>query len=143
MSERTFWAYWFMTVIFLAVSLLVFPEAIYLSMMMTVIHGIHFFLKQPEISAFPMQVRIGYLGFLALGQVPFLGWFYWIMLAGGMARLTTGYCLMARLTALMPWNRSQPMSWHLLGKIISAPSTSDILLQLTKGRQQEFDAGAT
>ncbi len=52
----------------------------------------------------------------------------WVPLAGAVARVLFGYCMMARMISLLPWNRSAPFSVALLGKtFFSAPTRGNIL----------------
>lgn len=130
MNERIIWNYWFLTVICIAIGIFAWPQAIFLAMVLTMIHTIHFLFRQPGLIEFPIQVRIGYLGLLALGQVPVLDWIYWILLIGGTVKLTTGYCPLARMVSLLPWNRSQPMNLNLLKKVIFTPTIPGSAIQL-------------
>ena len=124
MNKYLIWIYWFLTATFLAVSLFINAEAIYVAMAINFIHAAHFYIKSPHITAFPMQVRIGFLGLLAIGMVSPFQWIHWIQLIGGSIMLTTGYCPLARMLSLLPWNRSLPMSFHLLRTVIFTPPTS-------------------
>ena len=51
---------------------------------------------------------------LLLGQWEPMSWIHWAQLIGTSARVLTGYCLLARLTSLMPWNRAQALSRQLV-----------------------------
>lgn len=121
MNKNTIWAYWFLTVIFLGLSLFIWPKAIYLAIAINFIHAIYFIIRKSGLTAFPMQVRLGYLGLLILGLVTFFSWLHWIQLIGGTIMLTTGYCPMARMLSLLPWNRNKDMSWKLIKTIIFTP----------------------
>ena len=44
-----------------------------------------------------------------------------ILTAGTTARVLTGYCAMARLLILLPWNRSVPLTLRRIGIIASHP----------------------
>lgn len=130
MNERIILSYWWLTVISVAVAIFAWPHAIFLAITLTVIHTIHFLIRQPGILEFPIQVRISYLGLLALGQIPVLGWIYWILLIGGTVKLMTSYCPLARIVSLLPWNRSQSMSLSLLKKVIFTPTISGSAIKL-------------
>jgi hypothetical protein len=43
-----------------------------------------------------------------------MGWMHWIQLAGTSAMVTVGYCPLARMLGLLPFNRSQPLTWSLV-----------------------------
>jgi hypothetical protein len=132
MNERIIWSYWFITVVSVAIAMFIMPSAIYLAIGITAIHTLHFQLKQPGITAFPIQVRISYIGLLSLGLIPEFSWIYWILLIGGSVKLITSYCPLARLVSLMPWNRTQSMSWRLLKRVILTPTISGSAIQLVK-----------
>ncbi len=121
MNKYIIWSYWFLTVIFVGISLFVWPKAIYLAIAINVTHAIHFVLRKSGMSTFPMQIRIGYLGLLILGLAPFFSWVHWIQLIGGTIMLTTGYCPMVRMLSLLPWNRNKTMSWNLVKIILFTP----------------------
>ncbi|MCU7932095.1 MAG: hypothetical protein KZQ90_14935 [Candidatus Thiodiazotropha sp. (ex Codakia rugifera)] len=129
MNERTIYYYWLLTNIFLAAGLLISPYVLYLAMGVTIVHSVHFLILQPGIILFPMQIRIGYLVLLTLGQVAFLGWIHWIQLLGTTALLTTGYCPLARVLSLAPWNRIRPLSWNLFVTTIFTPPVSGSIVQ--------------
>jgi hypothetical protein len=130
MNERAIYRYWLVTDTFLATGLLFWPPALYLAMAVTLLHGVHFLLHSPQVTAFPMQVRIGYLGLLIIGQATFFGWVNWVQLAGTTALLTTGYCPLARILCLMPWNRNRALSWRLFATAIFSPPVDGSILQL-------------
>ena len=77
-----------------------------------------------------MQVRIGFLGLLILGQAPFFGWVNWVQLVGNTALLTTGYCPLARILSLMPWNRTRALSWKLVTTAIFTPPVDGSIVQV-------------
>lgn len=121
MNKNTIWGYWFLTVIFLGISLFIWPKVIYLAIAINFTHAIHFVVRKSGLTTFPMQVRLGYLGLLTLGLIPLFSWVHWIQLIGGAIMLTTGYCPMARMLSLLPWNRNKEMSWNLLQTILFTP----------------------
>ena len=121
MYKNTIYGYWLLTVIFLGVGLFIWPKAILIAIAINLIHSIHFVLRKRGITSFPMQVRLGYLGLLILGLVQLFSWIHWVQLIGGIIMLTTGYCPMARMLSLFPWNRNKAMSWNLLQTILLTP----------------------
>ena len=131
MNERTVSNYWLAIALPLAVGLLLWPPALYLAMAVTLVNCIHYLLRAPGITAFPMQVRIGFLGLLVLGQLPYLGWINWVQLAGITALITVGYCPLARILSLMPWNRTRPMSWNLFTTAIFSRPVPGSILKVT------------
>jgi len=73
---------------------------------------------------FPAQLRIAYVAWLALGtHIPELYIMMPITTIGLGANLAFGYCPLARLMTLLPWNRDQPLSWHFVAQAaLKAPA---------------------
>jgi hypothetical protein len=95
---------------------------------LTVIQTVHYFFRDRYITAFPVQVRLGYLLLLVLGTYPPLGFIHWVQLAGTTAVVTVGYCPLARIMVLMPWNRSRPLTFALVwDTIVSPPVTGSVM----------------
>lgn len=130
MGERTIYGYWLITDLFLAAGLFFWPPALLAAIVLTAVHSVHFLLRQPDMTSFPMQVRTGYLALLIIGQVPYFRWVNWIQLIGTTALLTTGYCPLARILSLAPWNRNQPMSWGLFSKAVFTPPVDGSIVQV-------------
>jgi hypothetical protein len=130
MNETKIRTYWLITALFIAAGLLLWPPVLYLAMAATLVHSLHFLAHEPKITSFPMQVRSGFLGLLILGQAPYFGWVNWIQLAGITPLLTIGYCPLARILSLMPWNRTRPMSRRLFAKAIFSPPVAGSIQQL-------------
>jgi hypothetical protein len=64
---------------------------------------------------FPAQLRIAYIGWLTLGTfVPELLPMMYITTVGLGAMLAFSYCPLARMLYLLPWNRTQRLTWHLV-----------------------------
>ena len=80
-------------------------------------------LERGRMSAMAVQVRIAFLLLVCSALfVPGLHGLLYVPLVGVAARLLTGYCLLARLVWLLPWNRQQPLSGRLLRRtLFSAP----------------------
>jgi hypothetical protein len=83
-------------------------------MILTIIQAAHFSWRDHSMTAFPVQVRIAYLGLLVLGLWGSLGWIHWVQWVGTSVRVAIGYCLLARTMSLLPWNRFESMSMDLL-----------------------------
>jgi hypothetical protein len=39
-----------------------------------------------------------------------IGWWYWLPCIGTWAQIIFGYCGVARMVSLLPWNRSEPLT---------------------------------
>ena len=122
------WWYWLATDGLLIGSVAGWRWGIYPAVALTVLQAVHYLVRERCIAAFPVQVRLGYLLLLVLGMYPPLGFIHWIQLAGTTAVVTVGYCPLARIMVLMPWNRSRPLSVALAwNTIISSPVAGSIL----------------
>ncbi len=71
---------------------------------------------------FPVQVRIAYFVWVAVGTyVPYMVLLMYITLVGLATNLFLGYCPLARMMYLMPWNRDEKFSVELLGRVFLSP----------------------
>ncbi len=129
MSKYTVWIYWFVTDVCLALGLMLWPELLYVTMLVVVLHSVQFYIKSPYVFSFPMQVRLGYLGLLMLGQLPYCSWINWVQLVGTTALLSVDYCPLARMLSLMPWNRHQVLSWSFVRRAIFSMPVSGSIIQ--------------
>ena len=85
-------------------------------------------MRASGVAAFPVQVRVAYLGLLVAAQWQPLYWIYWVQLVGTTAMVMFDYCFLARCLSLLPWNRTEPLSFHLvLRTFFSAPVPGNIL----------------
>jgi hypothetical protein len=90
--------------------------------------ALHFIVRERSLSAFPVQVRVSYLGLLLFGLWEYGHFIYWIQLAGTSAMVLADYCPLARFLSLMPWNRRESFSWKLLVRtFLSRPVRGSIL----------------
>lgn len=137
MNERTNWAYWFVTDVCLALGLLWWPPALFLAMAVTAVHIVHFLRLAPGITAFPMQVRLGYLALLVSGQADWFAWVNWVQLVGTTALLTVGYCPLARILSLMPWNRNRALSWKLVATAFFTPPVDGCILDVVSPESEQ------
>jgi len=124
------WRYWLVTDILLIGNLAGWRWGAYPVIALTVIQSLHYLARQRRVMAFPVQVRLGYLLLLVLGTWAPLGFIHWIQLAGTTAVVTVGYCPLARILALMPWNRSRPLSAALAWQIVCAPPVEGSILEV-------------
>jgi hypothetical protein len=108
------WWYWAATVILLASYLSGWSTGIYLAILLCFIQIGHVVWLTKSASAFPVQVRVTYVLMLAAGLWESLQWIHWVQLVGTSARVSVGYCFLARSLSLAPWNRWQPITWGLV-----------------------------
>jgi len=116
------WWYWAAMVLLLA-GKAIWPAIVLVAVGLGAVQCVHFYLRAERIGALPVQVRIAYLGLLAAGLWPPLVFIHWLLLAGTMARVGFDYCPLARTLALMPWNRTQPLTGRLVRRAYLTPPT--------------------
>ncbi|MET0029646.1 MAG: hypothetical protein ABW101_18595 [Candidatus Thiodiazotropha sp.] len=122
------WWYWLVTALLLSAGFFVTPDAFLGAIGVTVWQLIHYRLREGSNNAFPVQVRFWYLMLLLVALPGPMQWLYWVPTIGTWAQLIFGYCTMARLVSLFPWNRSEPFSWSLVRRtFFSAPVRGNIL----------------
>jgi hypothetical protein len=122
------WWYWLATVCLLTAGVSGQPTGFTLAIGLTLIQLVHFSIREHSLVAFPLQVRFAYLMLLLVALPASLQWVYWIPTIGTWAQVFFGYCAMARMVSLLPWNRKQAFSFALLKQtFISAPVRGNIL----------------
>ncbi|NEZ02566.1 hypothetical protein G4Y73_00210 [Wenzhouxiangella sp. XN201] len=110
------WWYWLVTACLLTLGVGGYPLAFPLAIALTLIQLVHYLAREKNFSAFPIQVRAWYLGLLLVALPAPLQPVYWIPTIGTWALVLFGYCGMARIISLLPWNRRQPLSMSLVKK---------------------------
>ena len=108
------WRYWLVTAILLTIGVLGDPIGFMLAIGLTVFQLIHFVYRERSVTVFPVQVRFWYLMLLILALPEPMQLIYWIPCIGTWAQVIFGYCAMARIVSLFPWNRDEPFSFRLL-----------------------------
>ena len=130
------WWYWLVTAILLTLGLFWSAAGFFAAIALTLWQIVHYRWREGTFKAFPVQVRIGYLLLLLLALPEPMQWLYWVPMVGTWAQLVFGYCTMARLVSLMPWNRSAPFTLELLWQtFFSAPVRGNILQGLPPAEQ--------
>lgn len=120
--KKLVWIIWFVTWLGLVAGLFyrVYYEYV---VYFTAAHSLLIlFLTEFRIRLFPVQVRIAYLIWVAVGTyVPHMLILMYITTIGLATNLFVNYCPLARMMYLMPWNRSEPFSLQLLGRVFLSP----------------------
>ena len=130
LGDWTWWA-WTLTAILLLIGLLGQPVGFLAAMLVTVAQGIVMFIREKSILAFAVQLRLAYVLLLGICFVPPMRWLYWLPTVGTFALVIFGYCLMARMLSLFPWNRQETLSVDLLHRtILSRPDLSRLAAPL-------------
>jgi hypothetical protein len=112
------WVLWFIT--WLGLVLGVF-EPVYFEFVVTfsALHALLFLtLFQFKARPFPVQVRLAYFIWVAVGTyVPYMLFLMYITLVGLATNLFLGYCPLARMMNLLPWNRQEKLSLDLFRRV--------------------------
>ncbi|MCP5298137.1 MAG: hypothetical protein H6959_10425 [Chromatiaceae bacterium] len=125
----TGWRYWLVTVILLTAGIAGWRWGFVAAIALTVVHLLHFLWREGSFASFPVQVRTGYL-LLLLASLPGpMQWLYWVPTIGTWAQVIFGYCAMARIVSLMPWNKREPYAWRLFWRTFTARPVRGNILQ--------------
>lgn len=115
------WWIWLATALLLVVGL-VWTEVAFVGAILLSAAQTGFYLrKYDSFAPYPVQIRLAFTALLIISFVPFLRWFYWLLAGGAFARVLFGYCMMARMLSLMPWNRTGPITLGLLRRTFFTP----------------------
>jgi len=104
------WWHWVLTVPLLVVHLAGHRWAMPAAMGLCALAGCYFWYRLRQIKPYPVQVRIAYLGWSAIGMLPGMQWMHWIQLCGTTAMVTVGYCPLIRLLSVLPPNHTEPLT---------------------------------
>ena len=122
------WWYWLVTVCLLTAALAGWSDGFLYAIGLTLFQLIHFIIREKSLTAFPVQVRIGYLLLLLIALPEPLQWIFWIPTIGTWAQIIFGYCTMARLVSTLPWNRKEAFSIAFFSRtFFSRPVRGNIL----------------
>ena len=135
------WWYWFLTVGLLGAGLFGWPAGIYVAILLCGVQIGHVIWLARDLTAFPVQVRVAYLAMLIAGLWGPLQWIHWMQLAGTTARVLVGYCLLARILSLAPWNLRPPLSLALIRRTFlslqaAVPPCGDVFRRMSLERVQ-------
>lgn len=110
------WWYWLVTAVLLTIGIFWNELGFLLAISLTCFQLFHYIFREGSITAFPVQVRFWYLMLLLISFPKFMQWLYWVPHIGTWAQVVFGYCAMARLVSLWPWNRREEFTLQLLIK---------------------------
>jgi hypothetical protein len=119
-SEGTWWT-WLITALCLACGLAGYPAGFTGAIVISVAQTLWFLQRHRALAAFPVQIRIAYTALLLVCLVPLMRWLFWLPTLGTFALVLFGYCLMARVLSLMPWNRSERLSSRFVARAFLTP----------------------
>ena len=133
------WWYWLATVILLTAGMCGRPVGFLLAIGLTVLHLIHFCMRERSLVAFPIQVRLGYFLLLLIALPENFRWICWVPIIGTWAQVLFGYCAMARMVSLLPWNRKHALSFALFKQtFVSTPVRGNILQGLPPLNKESY-----
>lgn len=120
--RKVVWRLWFITWLGVLAGLF-FRQGNEFVVWFSVVHALFFiYLERFNLIAFPVQVRIAYVAWVAIGTyVPYMTWLMWITTIGLATNLFVGYCPLARMLSLLPFNRSEPFSFDLVKRVFLSP----------------------
>jgi hypothetical protein len=134
LDDWTWWA-WTITTALLIAGLSGYPWAFVAAMAITAGQGLILLVRDRSAAAFSVQLRVAYLILLLISYPQSMRWLYWLPAVGTFALIVFGYCLLARVLSLLPWNSNESYSMDRLGRtFFSAPDL---------GRVKSKPAGAS
>lgn len=109
-----------MSAALLAVGLAGWPVFFLAAIALSVGQCVFFLRTYRAFMPYAVQIRLAYTTLLAVCFVPGLHWLYWLPTLGTFALVLFGYCLMARVLSLAPWNRHERLAIDLLQRTFCA-----------------------
>ena len=120
-KDWTWWV-WFVTACLLLIGLMGMPEAFLAALLLSIAQSVLFFTRECALGAFPVQLRLAYTLLLIICIFLPIRLLFWLPALGTFALVIFGYCLMARVLSLLPWNRTEPIYGRLGAPNISVPT---------------------
>ena len=111
------WWHWLITAGLIATHYFAWPDAIHVARIMC---GVMLARRvfQDRMPTRAVQVYAGFLLLLYIGELPYMGWYYYTMLIGTLLNCTVGYCPLDRLLQTLPFNTDQPFFRAMRGALI-------------------------
>ncbi|WP_299664915.1 hypothetical protein [uncultured Ruegeria sp.] len=122
------WWSWAAILSMLFVALSGHKIGLYAAMVVALAQAAVGFIYVRRIAHFPNQVRLAFVFWMILSMIPLFSFLQWSLSAGLILAVIFGYCPIARMLLLFPWNRIKPLSPELLAWIISHPVTETSIL---------------
>lgn len=119
-SELSWW-YWRATAALLTYGVFWHPLGYCFAGILSIVHLLHFVWREKSLTAFVVQVRLAYLAILIVAAWEPLRFLYLAPFIGTWALVLYGYCFLARVLSLMPWNQTAPASMDRFWTIMTAP----------------------
>jgi protein-S-isoprenylcysteine O-methyltransferase Ste14 len=120
-NDWTWWA-WTITTALLIAGLLGYSLGFVGAMVLTAGQGLILLVRDRSLSSSAVQMRGAYLALLMICYLPSMRWLYWLPTVGTFALIVFGYCLLARVLSLLPWNSDEAYTLDRLRRtFFSAP----------------------
>ncbi len=129
------WWHWLATVPLLAATLAGQLAAAYAAIVLCCVMAGYYLVRVQAVKPFPVQVRLAYLLLLLAGLLPGQQWIHWVQLVGTSAMVLAGYCPLARMLQLAPWNRAERFTLSLVADAVFAPRAGGIIAGGSRGPQ--------
>ena len=126
LNDWTWWA-WTITTVLLIWGLAGYSLAFVGAMVVTAGQGIILLVRDRSPAAFSVQLRVAYLLLMLISFPPPMRWFYWLLAVGTIALVVFGYCMMARILSLFPWNSRETYTLDRLRRTFSSAPDLDRL----------------
>jgi hypothetical protein len=143
-SELSWW-YWRASAAMLTYGVCWHPMGYCFAGIISMVHIAHFAWREKSLTAFSVQVRLAYLAILMVAAWEPLRILYLAPFVGTWALVLYGYCFLARILSLMPWNRTSPASVDQFWTVLTAPpqqgSAFDAVIGGAGCRAMEREAG--
>lgn len=121
LDDWTWWA-WTVTTVLLVIGLSGYSPAFVGAMVVTAVQAVILLVRDRSPTAFPVQLRAAYLLLLLVSYPSAMRWLYWLPAVGTLALVVFGYCLLARILSLLPWNSDEAYGLdRLIRTFFSAP----------------------
>jgi len=134
-------AQWAVTAPLLAASLRAVPGALEAALALCAVSTVYYVTLLRSLRPYRVQVRLGFLAVVGLSIVPGLEAIRWVPVVGTSAQVLFGYCPMARLLDLMPWNRQRSLAWKDVVAVVTRPPGDEGLLAGVMSRVWSATAG--
>lgn len=108
------WWHWAVTVPLLAAHVAGRGAALPIAIGLCAAVAAYYIAQLRRVRPYPVQVRLAYLVLLGGGLLPGFHWLHWVQLVGTTSMVSAGYCPLARVLMLLPFNRSERFSARLV-----------------------------
>ncbi|GAB4177061.1 MAG: hypothetical protein Fur0032_17130 [Terrimicrobiaceae bacterium] len=136
LREWTWWV-WLVTVLLLGTGLAGFHAGFAAAIGLSFGQTVYFRWRRGSWGESGVQIRLAYTLLLVACFWHPLRWLYWLPTLGTVALLLFGYCLMARMLSLLPWNRQENLSLDLVRRTFLTPPRSQDTVRAMRGCGQE------